>query len=348
MRDINPQRLSFIIAVIFALLVLLATVAGYLYNDDPYLILIGVGCAILAVVGGYFLVFYLIKRFIYSKIRIIYKTIHQSKRQDDRLELAMSAGILNEVENEVVEWAQERRDEIEQLRSQEAFRREFIGNLAHELKTPVFSIQGYILTLLEGALDDPDISHKFLERASKGVDRMTHILEDLDSITRFESGQVEMDFTEIDVLELVTDVMEGLEFKAQKKNVNLRMNKVYDRPIRVVADEGRIGQVLTNLMNNAINYSNDGGFVEIRFFDFDEHILIEVADDGVGISEKHLPRLFERFYRVDKSRSRHEGGTGLGLAIVKHIVDAHQQTINVRSTQGVGSTFSFTLKKAKG
>lgn len=346
MKGISPRGIALLLSFLITLCVLLILIGSILIlggSVNLWLVLI---LAITTFVISYFVAFYMIKNFIYERIRVIYKTIHTTKGAKRAFDLDMSEDVINQVNDEVIEWAQERGDEIKELKEQEKFRREFIGNLAHELKTPVFSIQGYILTLLEGGLEDKSINTKFLTRAAKGVERMTHIIEDLDEITKYESGRIDLQIKRINITELVEDVMSSLEMKAKDLGVELRFKESPDKAVWVMADAGRIGQVLTNLIVNSINYNKEGGYTEVRFFDMDKSILIEVADNGIGISEKHLPRLFERFYRVDKSRSRHEGGTGLGLAIVKHIVESHEQNINVRSTEGVGSTFSFTLAKA--
>lgn len=291
---------------------------------------------------------FLIKKFIHDKIKLLYKNIHNLKGQPtEESEFKMTDDVLGKVEDEVSNWAETSSEEITRLKQEAAYRREYIGNLAHELKTPVFSIQGYILTLLEGGLEDDKVNRDFLERANRGVDRMTRIIEDLDTITQFESGKLALNLEKFDLVELTKEVIESLEMKATDRKVKVVFRESYDKPIYVYADEGRIAQVLTNLIANSINYSKEGGKTEIRFYDMEDHILTEVSDDGLGIAEEHLPRLFERFYRVDKSRARHQGGTGLGLSIVKHILDAHKQNINVRSTEGVGTTFSFTLKKGK-
>ena len=203
------------------------------------------------------------------------------------------------------------------------------------------------MTLLEGGLEDESVNREFLKRASKGVDRMTKIVEDLDVITKFESERIKLDLKNFDVILLAKEIIDDLEIKANARSIKLVFNKEYRDSIMTIGDRDKIAQVFQNLITNAISYSNDGKQVEIRFFDIEDNVLIEVSDQGLGIEEKHLSRLFERFYRVEKSRARHQGGTGLGLAIVKHIVEAHDQTINVRSTIGEGSTFSFTLRKAK-
>ena len=298
-------------------------------------------------VCSYSWIYWSIEKFIYQKIKIIYKTIHRFKSgKSSGKDLSMNEDMLAEVNKDVMTWAESRIQEIRDLRQKDSFRKEFIGNLSHELKTPVFSIQGYILTLLEGALEDPENNRKFLMKAAKGVERITLLLQDLDSITKIESGMLKLNKEKFDIVELTREIYDSLEQKAKRSNINLKINNPGQNPVLVNADRSKIAQVLTNLLVNAINYGKEGGYCKVRFYDMDENVLIEVADDGLGISEEHLPRVFERFYRIDKSRSRNVGGSGLGLAIVKHIVEGHGQTINVRSTEGVGSTFSFTLEKA--
>jgi two-component system phosphate regulon sensor histidine kinase PhoR len=262
------------------------------------------------------------------------------------MDLTLDKDIISKVNEEVAEWAQDRRQEIEELKKLEAYRREFLGNVSHELKTPLFNIQGYILTLLDGGLEDPSINKEYLERSGKNIERMISIVEDLEVISRFETGELKLDLLNFDIIALATDVIELLEVKAKKKNIRLNIARESEKPLYVRADKERIRQVLINLLDNSIKYGTDGGKTKVSFFDMDENILIEVTDTGLGIDSKDIPRLFERFFRVDKSRSREQGGSGLGLAIVKHIIEAHLQTINVRSTIGVGTTFAFTLQKA--
>lgn len=295
---------------------------------------------------GYLTLYLVIERFIFEKIKIIYKNIHKLKMtQANEPVVNMRSDMLGSINTEVMDWASESQDELIKLREQEEFRRRFIGNLSHELKTPIFNIQGYILTLLEGGLEDPAVNRKFLKRAAKGVERMTNIIEDLDTITRIESEHIDLQLVRFDIVQLISETIDSLEMKASKKGISLEQVGPI-KTAQVLADKSRIGQVLVNLLVNSINYGKEGGKTEVRIQDMHDHYLIEVADNGPGIAEEHLTRLFERFYRVDKSRSRNHGGTGLGLAIVKHFIEAHQQSINVRSTVGVGSTFSFTLKKA--
>jgi len=286
-----------------------------------------------------------IERFIHSRIKVLYRTVHELRRtRKEPVGPERAGDALDQVSTEVGEWAKARRTEISELHAREKFRREFIGNLAHELKTPIFNIQGYILTLLEGGLEDDKVNRDFLNRASNGVDRLMKIVEDLDLITKLESGVMDLRIGRTDLHGLVEGTIEGFGLQAQEKGMTLR-NELPD-PTLVMADKDRLGQVFTNLFSNAINYGREGGICRVRCYPLGEQVLLEVTDDGIGISEEHLPRLFERFYRVGKSRSRNEGGSGLGLAIAKHIIDAHGQTIAVKSMEGEGSTFSFTLQKA--
>jgi two-component system, OmpR family, phosphate regulon sensor histidine kinase PhoR len=303
---------------------------------------------ILLFISTFFASVFFIEKFIYRRIKIIYKTIHSLKIKNVLPEhVTFKNDLLGQVNRDVLEWAQTNRKEIEQLKNQEEYRKEFIGNVSHELKTPIFNIQGYILTLLEGGLEDEKINREYLFRASRSVERMINIVEDLDTVTRLESGQLLIEPTKFDLVELCKEVIEQQEINAKRKNISLKLKAKVDKPIFVLGDKDRIRQVLTNLLINSVKYGKEGGLTEFRFYDMDDNILVEVADNGIGIAQEHLPRLFERFYRVDKSRSRESGGSGLGLAIVKHIIEAHNQTINVRSTVGAGSTFSFTLQKAR-
>ena len=287
------------------------------------------------------------KRQIQDRVRIIYKTIRRFKGSSSNLNLDMSSDIVEQVNQDVMSWAESQIDEITNLRETDTFRKEFIGNLAHELKTPIFNIQGFILTLLEGGIEDPEINRKFLLKAAKNVDRMSGLLEDLDVITKMEAGNLDIELVPFDLLDILRETIESLEPKAKRNNIELRITKGMDgSKVMVLGDAAKLVQVLTNLIVNSINYGNEGGQTVVRYYDAEDSILVEVADTGIGIREEHLPREFERFYRVDKSRSRHAGGSGLGLAICKHIIETHGQTINVRSTYGEGSTFSFTLEKA--
>lgn len=254
---------------------------------------------------------------------------------------------LMELELKVKEIVSKRKLEISTLKSQDAFRKEFLGNVAHELKTPLFTVQGYLSTLSDGALFDDKVNKKYLKRASKGVERLLYIVKDLDLLTQLETQNQALVMSNFDIVSHVKSVFELLEIRAAKSKISLELDSDYLFPIEVHADEERIQQVVTNLIVNSIKYGRKDGTTEVRFEDIDEHtIKVHIADNGEGISEEHLPRLFERFYRVDKSGSRKDGGTGLGLSIVKHIVEAHKQEIFVESKVDIGSQFSFTLDKA--
>tara|TARA_B110000459_G_scaffold107754_1_gene119576 strand:+ start:11791 stop:12837 length:1047 start_codon:yes stop_codon:yes gene_type:complete len=296
---------------------------------------------------SYVVFYFFIKRFITEKLKILYRSIRKGKINNDTDQsFSILDDVIERAEVDTEEWTDEKNSEILRLKEQEEFRREFIGNIAHELKTPVFSIQGYILTLLDGGLEDENVNRAFLERASKATDRMTNILNDLDHLAKLEVSDLLIEMTRFDIKELVKDVFEELENKATKKNIILGFAKGFD-PVFVSADKVKIGQVLMNLINNSIHYGNDGGETQVRFYLMDNIVTVEVSDDGPGIGDEDLPRLFERFYRVEKSRARNQGGSGIGLAIAKHFIEAHNQTISVRSTLGVGSTFTFSLDIGK-
>ena len=296
-----------------------------------------------------FITFYIIlKQYIFEQLKLIFKIIRKGKvSEKDGFKLSLSRDVITDTAQETEKWALERQTEISKLKEQEKYRREFLGNLAHELKTPVFNIQGYILTLLEGGLEDENVNRKFLERASNATERMSSILKDLDDISKMEVDKVKLNKSKFDIVDLAKEVVEALELPSAEKKVKLTIENP-DKEILVNADRSRIAQVFTNLLTNAVNYVGEGGEAKISFYPMNNQIMTEITDNGPGISEEELPRLFERFYRVEQSRARNKGGSGLGLAIVKHIVETlHGQQINVRSTPGKGSTFSFSLQKGK-
>ena len=332
----------------FIMLVFMVLSFGLVYTGVTFKLAHIVAGSLLIFVASYFSVYYSLNRFIYNRLKIIYKTIgkwHEIKRgqQAD----TNSNDILGMVNQVVLEWHDKQQQKIDELQKMADYRREFLGNVSHELKTPIFNIQGYILTLLDGGLNDDKINKKFLEKSAKSVDRMIAIVQDLEEISKFESGVMNLNETVFNINELCREVHEFLEVKADRNDTQIIIKETENSRINVLADKTRIRQVLINLVDNAINYSRlKGGRIIISFYDFHDNVLIEVSDNGIGISEKSLPRIFERFYRVDKSRSREKGGTGLGLAIVKHIIEAHRQSITVRSKPDKGTTFSFTLKKA--
>jgi two-component system phosphate regulon sensor histidine kinase PhoR len=291
--------------------------------------------------------FLLLNFFVFRPLSKTYSFLLNSRnKKSAQSATAISVNEIENLNNEVFAWADERKAEIEQLQKLETYRKEFLGNVSHELKTPIFNIQGYVLTLLDGGLEDPKINKDYLQRADKSVERMIRIVEDLESITQLETGELEIDCDNFDLAALTKDIFESNEMRATQRGITLSFRDLDPKPIMVYADRFRIRQVLTNLIVNSIKYGKPDGETKVKFSDSGEKIIVEVSDNGIGIGKEHLPRLFERFYRVDKSRSRDQGGTGLGLAIVKHILEAHGQNISVMSTPNVGSVFSFSLKKA--
>ncbi|MCB0396140.1 MAG: sensor histidine kinase [Flavobacteriales bacterium] len=347
MKNLTPHqisiRASLVIAVAYTLLSWVS-----LSNPTKLVIVFHFG---LVFVISFLVMRYTIGHFIYRKIKLIYKTIQKekSKKLEKKEETSsiIHEDLMARVNMDVQAWADSQRQEIDRLVADEQYRKEFLGNVSHELKTPIFNIQGYILTLLEGGLEDESINRDYLQRADKSVDRLIHIVEDLETISQLEAGHLELDMDKFDVVALTRDILKSQELVARDSSITLGFKDHDEKPREAMADKERIRQVITNLIVNSIRYGKKGGQTEVRFYDMDENWLVEISDDGIGIPKKHLPRIFERFFRVDKSRSRERGGTGLGLSIVKHIIEAHGQTINVRSTEGVGSTFSFTLEKAK-
>jgi two-component system phosphate regulon sensor histidine kinase PhoR len=301
-------------------------------------------------ITSYIVFYYLIEKYIYSKIKLIYKLIHNLKLGRDLRDALgehVSADPINDVEHEVQEWAKQKKSEIDELKKQEKFRRDFLSNISHEFKTPLFAIQGYIEALQDDGLEDKELAVQFLEKASRNVDRLSYLINDLDEISKLETGEIPINYTKFKINDLIKEVFESLELKAKQHEIKLTFKQKYDDGIFVNADREKIRQVLVNLIDNSFKYGKEGGNTAVSLFTLHEQVLVEVTDDGIGIEEKNLPRLFERFFRTDTSRSRQIGGSGLGLAIVKHIIEAHQQTINVRSTEGMGSTFGFTLQIAR-
>jgi two-component system, OmpR family, phosphate regulon sensor histidine kinase PhoR len=301
---------------------------------------------ILFFIINYLIVRYWIRREIYEKVRTIYKNIYNFKVSKIDLKQKVKSSIigLDQVNEEVTQWMEENNKQIDNMIALEQYRKEYIGNVAHELRTPIFNIQGYVSTLLDGAMEDPNLLKKYLLRADAGIDRLIAIVQDLDTITQLELNEVQLDITTFDITQVIRDVIESFELKAKERNINVVLQ--HQEAVMVEADKSKIRQVLVNLIENGIKYSKDkGGEVRIKTFDMEDQYLIEVSDHGIGIGEKDINRVFERFFRTDKARSRQFGGTGLGLAIVKHIIEAHNQTINVRSKYGEGTVFGFTLKK---
>lgn len=323
------------------------SIFNFYFQKDLYASLTTFG---ITLVTSYVVFYYLIERYVYSKIKLIYKLIHNLKLGrdfKDALGEYVSADPINDVALEVKEWAKDKKTEIDNLKQQEQFRREFLANISHEFKTPLFALQGYVEALQDDGMKDTELSHKFLEKASRNLDRLNFLIKDLDAISKLESGEIPINYEKFDVSLLVKEVLESMETNAREYHISLSFKEKYDTTTTVNADREKVRQILVNLIDNSFKYGREGGNTTIKIFELHDQILVEVTDDGIGIEEKYLPRLFERFFRTEQSRSREIGGSGLGLAIVKHILEAHQQTITVRSTEGIGSTFGFTLEKAQ-
>ena len=286
-----------------------------------------------------------VEKFIYRRIKRIYDDV--SLLETTEFPMGPVTTDMKTLTEEIEKFAKDKKVEIDSLKIREAYRRDFLGNVAHELKTPLFTVQGYILTLLDGAMEDKNVRRKYLQRAKKGVERLVYIVKDLDLITKLEIGDLNLEFSDFDIIELIETVFELLEIKASKKRVALTFDMPYNRPIYVHADREKIQQVISNLLVNSIKYGHPDGTTEVSVENLIKNkVIIRITDNGEGIPNEHIPRIFERFYRIDKSGSRKEGGSGLGLSIVKHIIEAHGEKIYVESVPDVGSEFSFTLEKA--
>ena len=343
LKNISPGRLAVYTAFVLALPL---AVIFYFVEKESWLIAFTAFALIFIV--AYLLISYVLDKFIYRKIKLIYKYIYQTKasmREEMYYKYVLPSKSIEEVNEDVQKWAQQQTEEIASLRSNELYRKEFLQNISHEIKTPIFSIQGYIDTLLSGALSDENVNIKFLENAARNVNRLVSLVNDLDEITKLETGEQPLHKETFIIQDAVREVFASLMLQATERKINYTIKKGCESPVEVFADRKKILQVLSNIIENAIKYGKEGGHIVAGVYRTDDsHVLIEISDNGVGIAEDHLPRIFERFYRTDKGRSRNVGGTGLGLAIAKHIIEAHGQSIHVRSKLGTGTTFGFTLK----
>lgn len=346
-KNPTPRQIALLASLITTLfifiLILIFTFNGGGLTNALNLVFVPLLCFFV----NFFIVSYLIEKFIYRRIKVIYKKIAESKSGSDLPENSVNYN-LDEVENEVEGWADKKNIEIANLTALADYRRNYIGNVSHELKTPIFNIQGFLHTLIEGGINDATINMSYLQKAAKNTERLETIVNDLDTISKFESGKMILDYQIFDIHKLVEEVFEELELKAKEKNIKLSFKEGANIGSMVRADRDNIHHVLVNLIENSLKYGKKSGQTKVSFYDMDKIILIEVSDNGIGISHTHLRHLFDRFYRVDSNRSREEGGTGLGLSIVKHIVEAHNQSVHVRSMENKGSTFGFTLEKANG
>ena len=340
-KNITIRQITILITVLVTVINVGLVWIGQKYFFDR------VGLTIIVILiftSNFLIVGFFLEKYVFRKIKLIYKLIYDSKK--DKTLKDINKESLADVNAKVMEWAESTKQEIATLKSLEEYRRNYVGNISHELKTPIFSIQAYLHTLIEGGLYDENINKDYLLRAASNTERLQSIVEDLDVITKLEFGQAELDLKRFDLRELVKDIFLDLKAIAKKKSITLQFKEGAAQPFFVSADREAIRQVFTNLIINSIKYGKEGGTTKVSFYDMESEILTEISDDGIGIEEKHLKHVFDRFYRVDSSRSRKQGGSGLGLSIVKHIIEAHDQNINVRSTSHVGSTFGFTLKKA--
>ena len=299
--------------------------------------------AFLVFVCIYLIYLFQIKGFMHRQISRVYES--NLFENEAFVKSDLDAIDLDALINKIKDFAESKHQEIDKLKDRDDFRRDFIGDISHELKTPLFTAQGYLLTVLDESIDDPDLQRKYLERTNKSIERLTYIVKDLDMIAKLESG-MKLNYQKFNLIKVIQDVFEILEMKASKKNITLGLNESYDYPVLVRADKEKIEQVLINLLSNSIKYGTLNGSTLVSIDSYSpQQFIVNVADNGTGIPQEHIPRLFERFYRIDKSRSRDEGGSGLGLSIVKHIIEAHEQEVFVQSTPGKGSIFSFTINK---
>ena len=340
-KNLSPRQLSLLTALIISIPVSLLVFV--IEKDWRW----GLGSFLIILISSYLLISFVLERFIYQKIKLIYKFIYQTKatkKEETYYKYVLPEKSIDEVREDVEEWAEKQNQELEILKQSEQFRREFLQNLSHEFKTPVFAIQGYIESLLDGGMNNPEINRKFLQKTGKNIERLTNLIQDLDEISKLERGELILTKTNFVIQDLVKEVFESLSLKAEKTNISFSIKKGCESPLVVFADKEKIRQVLLNLLDNSIKYGKNEGHTVASIYKVDDkHILIEISDDGIGISGKNVQRVFERFYRTEEGRSRDITGSGLGLAICKHIIEAHGQTIHVRSTEGVGTTIGFTL-----
>ncbi len=344
-KNLSPTQLSIFTALI------LSVPTGIAFFIVSFHILVAVIALVITFLASFFLIRFVLRWFIYRKIKLIYKFIYQtkaSKREEMYFKYILPDKSIDEVQEDVVQWAQQRSDEIEVLKTNEVYRKEFLQNLSHEFKTPIFAIQGYVETLLQGASENPALNKKFLENTSRNVQRMVNLVNDLDEISKLESGAQPINPSNFVIQDLIKEVYQSLSIMTNSKSISTSVKKGCEAPVYVYADIEKIRQVLFNLVENATKYGRLDGYITAGVYQADEdHILIEISDNGIGIPTRHLPRIFERFYRTDLARSRNVGGTGLGLAICKHIIEAHNQVIHVRSKPDIGTTVGFTLAPRK-
>lgn len=349
MRELHNRKLILFTSLSIALIAACISSAIRHFSNESFSVFSFLGITFVIFITSVLVINYVFRKFFFANLRTIYRNIFQltSPRHEPVIKPVADSEIMNELDRLLTDWEKNKEDEIGELRKLENYRKEFLGNVSHELKTPIFNVQGYLHTLIDGGIEDADVNMHYLIRASKSLDRLISIVDDLESISKLESGNLILEQRTFDICDLSKEIIESLEMQAKEKKIKLSIVEGSDKQLYVHADKERLRQVLVNLMVNSIKYGRPGGTTSISFSEDNESVLVNVSDDGIGVDKEHLPRLFERFYRVDKSRSREQGGTGLGLAIVKHIVEAHGQKISVQSEPASGTIFSFTLTKSK-
>lgn len=340
-KNFTPQQLSALTAIQLAIPI---SIGIFVLRPQWYIALISL---LVVFTGSYFLILLTLQTFIYRKIKLIYKLISQTKatkKETFYYQELLPQKSIDEVREDVEEWARQKKAEVELLEKNERFRKEFLQNLSHELKTPIFAAQAYIDTLLDGALKNDEVNLKFLNKAARSIERLVNLVGSLDEISKLESGELQLNPTPFVIQDLTKEVFETLELKLSEKNIHAFIKKGCELPVTVLADKEKVRQVLTNIIDNAIKYGREGGQIEAGFYRLEgKTVLVEISDDGYGIGEEHMSRLFERFYRTDTARGSGAGGSGLGLSICKHIIEAHGHTMHIRSKKDVGTTVGFSL-----
>jgi len=344
-KNLSPKKLAAFTALVLSVPISLGI---YLLEGQWQ---VGLIAFLLIFMGSYLLIFSIVQNFIYRKIKLIYKFIHQTKatrREETYYKYILPQKSIDEVREDVEAWAMQRSREVNILKRNEAYRRDFLQNLSHEFKTPVFAIQGYIDTLLNGALENPEVNRRFLEKAGKNVERLANLIQDLDAISKLERGELKLSRQNFFIQDVIREAFESLSIKAENARIDFSFKKGCEKPMAVYADKEKIQQVVCNLIDNAIKYGKSGGHIIASVYTTDEQtVLVEISDNGIGIPEKYLDRIFERFYRTSGGRNKDVKGSGLGLAICKHIIEAHGHSIHVRSKEDVGTTIGFTLDRKK-
>lgn len=346
-KNLSIQSLTLLITSICVLLLVFLIFIYQVFDIENTNIWFGLLFIIASLLIIFMVIKFLLNKFVIEKLALIYNFIHDTRLKNSELKKEkLNIHSIEDVNSDLIKWAEDTKKQIQSLRSLEEYRKNFVGNVSHELKTPIFSIQGYLHTLLEGGIYDEEINMKYLERAAQNTDRLQNIVEDLEGIAKLESGKLILNPIKFDIKALVNEVIQDFNISASESNISIGLKQGDASSFMVECDRDMIRQVLINLISNSIKYGKEEGRTEIAFYDMGNNVLVEISDNGIGIESKHLNHLFDRFYRVDPSRSRMLGGSGLGLSIVKHIIEAHQQTIKVTSTIGKGSIFSFTLDRA--